>query len=123
MHKIEQLAKQLSELASQLEVCSNRYVELATAIENGLEGTYLTCYLNTTYQSFAVDLCFEDLQAPQFKQIFSTAEKAAQEYAERIGLLWSEVLKLAGSVQDAVRPVVDAQPDATEQVFKVDDDN
>lgn len=123
MHKIEQLAKQLSELASQLEVCSNRYVELATAIEDGLEGTYLTCHLNTANQSFAVDLCFEDLQESQFKQVFSTAEKAAQEYAERIGLLWGEVLKLAGSVQDAVRPVVEAQPDATEQVFKVDDDN
>jgi hypothetical protein len=123
MHKIEQLAEQLSELASQLQVCSSRYVELATALKDGLENTYLTCNLNTQNQTFAVDLCYEDLQPEQFKQVYKTAEKAAQEYAERIGILWSSVHQLAGTVKDTVSTVDDEQPEVAGEVFKVDDDN
>ena len=123
MHRIEQLAEQLSELAAQLQVCSSRYVELATALKDGLEGTYLTCHLNTQNQTFAVDLCYEDLQEEQFKQIYKTAEKAAQEYAERIGILWSSVHQLAGTVKDTVSTVDEEQPEVAEEAFQVDDDN
>lgn len=124
MHKIEQLAGQLAELASQLQVCSSRYVELATALKDGLEGTYLTCSLNTQNQTFAVDLCFEDLQPEQFKRVYTAAEKAAQEYAERIGILWSEVHRLAETVKDTVSTPEDAeQAEAVAETFKVEDDN
>ena len=125
MHKIEQLAEQLSELASQLQVCSSRYVELATALKDGLEDTYLTCSLNTKNQALAVavDLCYEDLQPEQFKQVYKAVEEAAQEYAERIGILWSKVHQLAGTVKDTVSTVDDEQSEVVEEVFKVEDDN
>lgn len=125
MHKIEELAARLHDLSTQLVACSARYVELATTLREGLTAdTHLACELFTSNQSFSIQLKPEQLTEDGLNTIILAVDTTAKSYAERIGLVWSEVHKLAesvlGELTEATAPALD---EALPETFKVEDDN
>ena len=128
MHKIEELAKRLHGLASELSVASSKYVELATQLKEGVaEHDDIDCTLvNANDHVFMFRISAGDLSETGKQKMYAAMEAGAVGYSTDIGVLWGTVNHLAASVTNELQGNQQQEEATTEpeaQVFKVEDDN